>query len=63
MNNSAMTEETKNAFMNNSAIAEETWDDVEKELFTPEERAICRSRVAISLEVHDAIRSVWAKRN
>ena len=25
--------------MNNSAIAEETWDDVEKELFTPEERA------------------------
>ena len=25
--------------MNNSAIAEETWDDLEKRLFTPEERA------------------------
>ena len=35
-----------NNIMNNSAISEETWDDVEKELFTPEERAETRLWVA-----------------
>ena len=62
MNNSAITEETKDAFMNNSAIAEETWDEMEKRLFTPEERAICNSRVALMLEVHDAIRNGIGKK-
>ena len=40
--------------MNNDAIAEETWDDFEKRVFTPEERAACGSRVAISWEICDA---------
>ena len=51
-----------NNTMNNSAIAEETWDEMEKRLFTPEERAICNSRVAIMLEVHDAIRNGMGKK-
>ena len=35
-----------NNIMNNSAISEETWDDVEKRLCTPEERAETRLWVA-----------------
>ena len=33
--------------MNNSAISEVTWEDVEKELFTPEEIAASDLRVAL----------------
>ena len=48
--------------MNNSAISEETWDDFEKRIFTTEEIVACESRVAISLEIHDARRRGIGKR-
>ena len=37
--------------MNNSAIAEETWDEMEKRLFTPEERAETKLWVAFAGEL------------
>ena len=51
MNNSAIAEETKDAFMNNDAIAEETWDEMEKRICTPEERAETRLWVAFASEL------------
>ena len=54
MNNSAITEETKDAFMNNDAIAEETWEDARKRIFTPEELAESSLWVAFMGELIDA---------
>ena len=42
------------SIMNNSAIAEETWDDLEKRLCTPEERAETRLWAAFMGELIDA---------
>ena len=40
--------------MNNSAIAEETWEDLRKELFTPEELAACKLWIAFATELIEA---------